>query len=324
MPRVDKLERLLNLIAALLDAVGPLSAQEIRVRVPGYPDGDQAFHRQFERDKEEIRSLGIPLRIESIPYTDPPESGYRIRKSEYQMKNPNLAPDEIAALQLATSFVRLAGITEDSAFWRLGGDSSAAMGEPGASVSVEGALPRPAALPLLYSAIATRTPLRFEYRGEDREVEPVALHFELGHWYLRAFDRGRGDFRSFRLDRTEGGVQTVEGQNFAPREDRDVRIPQPWEIGDEEPVEALVRIAPKLASWVSRALGPDLIAEHLDDGGVTLAILVVNRAEFFAFVLGFLEHAEVLGPASLREEMTNLLEDLMAPDSTLPSVPVQG
>ena len=56
-----KTERLLSLVVCLLSTRRYLTAAQIREAVPGYPDSFEAFKRMFERDKEELRELGIPL-----------------------------------------------------------------------------------------------------------------------------------------------------------------------------------------------------------------------------------------------------------------------
>src|SRR5687768_71001 len=98
-----KLERLLNLTAALLETPRPLSAQEIRERLGSYPDGRDAFHRAFERDKDDLREMGVPLEVATVPGTDPPVDGYRIPKDRYYLRDPGLDADELAALHLAAS-----------------------------------------------------------------------------------------------------------------------------------------------------------------------------------------------------------------------------
>src|SRR5215207_2600594 len=112
----DRLERLLNLTAALLDASVPLTIDQIRERVPGYPaDAGETFRRAFERDKESLRHMGIPLRTEDIPGTDPPAPGYRIRRDEYALADPGLGPDELAALNLAITTVQVDGLSSGDA-----------------------------------------------------------------------------------------------------------------------------------------------------------------------------------------------------------------
>ena len=117
----SKLERLLNLTAALLDTPRPLTAEQLRQRVPGYPEDAVAFHRAFERDKDDLRELGIPLRRERVRGRVRGRStatGSRPRTTT--CATPGLAPDELAALHLAARVVRLEGATE--ALWKLGGE----------------------------------------------------------------------------------------------------------------------------------------------------------------------------------------------------------
>lgn len=303
---MDKLERLLNLTAALLEAVRPLTADEVRSRVPGYPDDKLTFRRQFERDKDELRAMGVPLRVEEVPGSDPPIDGYRIRKQEYHMSDPGLEPDELAALHLAASVVRLGGVAGDEAFWRLGGTTAAA-GDGGPDESVVAALPAPEPLAALFGAIAERHPVALRYGGVDRVVEPVGLHFARGHWYLGAHDRTRDAGRSFRLDRIESPVAVDAAHRF-PARAADALRSDPWTIGDEEPVVARIRVDADQAVWATRSLGSDAIVSSAEDGSVELSFEVVNRAALRSFVLGFLEHAELLEPADLRAELVAWLE----------------
>src|SRR5438132_1227057 len=97
-PMSDKIERLFNLIALLLDARNPVTASQIRAQIPGYAESDVAFHRMFERDKAELRDLGYVL--EQSGSADG-ELGYRVRKDEALMADPGLDPAEMAALSLA-------------------------------------------------------------------------------------------------------------------------------------------------------------------------------------------------------------------------------
>ena len=91
---MSRLERLLNLTAALLNTDRPLTAAELREQVPGYPEGDKAtFRRAFERDKEALRDMGIPVLTTEIPGSEPPELGYRIRRADYALRDPGLTPD---------------------------------------------------------------------------------------------------------------------------------------------------------------------------------------------------------------------------------------
>lgn len=108
---MDALERLLKLTATLLDTSVPLSAEQIRERVPGYADDLAAFRRTFSRDKNALLSMRLPLRVEPVPDSDPQVDGYRIDRQAYTGSDLNLDPEELAALHLANNLVRLEGDT---------------------------------------------------------------------------------------------------------------------------------------------------------------------------------------------------------------------
>jgi proteasome accessory factor B len=99
---VSKVERLMNLVIALLATDGYLTAERIRANVYGYGDSpsDDAFSRMFERDKNELRDLGIPLETGRISTLDPTE-GYRINKAAYALPDIDLTADEAAAVAVA-------------------------------------------------------------------------------------------------------------------------------------------------------------------------------------------------------------------------------
>ena len=91
----SKVERLMNLVIALLSTDGYLPAERIRRNVAGYAESpsDEAFSRMFERDKNELRDLGIPLETGRVSALDPIE-GYRINRDAYALPEIDLTPDE--------------------------------------------------------------------------------------------------------------------------------------------------------------------------------------------------------------------------------------
>ena len=103
------LERLLNLLACLLTAERPVPAEEIRYTVAGYENKtDEAFHRMFERDKDLLREMGIPLELQPTDVWEV-EFGYVLPPDEYQLEDPGLTDEERTALWLAVQIVRLGG-----------------------------------------------------------------------------------------------------------------------------------------------------------------------------------------------------------------------
>ncbi|MGH9177364.1 MAG: helix-turn-helix transcriptional regulator [Acidimicrobiales bacterium] len=317
---MNRLERLLNLVAALLDARQPLTRAEIQQRVPGYGTGPSA-RRAFERDKDALRAMGIPLVTE--PLEADVGDGYRIPPDQYRLADPGLVPDELAALHLAVSAVRVGGggTTGRStgpeaagvAIWKLGG-ATGGNGGNGVAGPVA-ALPGSEHLPALFAAVSERRTVRFGYKGSARTVDPHRLSFASGHWYLIGRDHGRDDVRNFRLDRIDGPLVAGGAASFEQpaRAGPPVPAPPPWRMGDEEEVEATVLVDAEQADWAVAKAGADALRQRRPDGGAVLALPVTNRDAFRSFVLGFLHHAEVLGPPELRAEMVAWLQGLAGP-----------
>jgi proteasome accessory factor B len=304
---VQKLERLLNLIAVLLHTGRPLTASEVRERVPGYPDSDVAFRRAFERDKDDLRELNVPLELMPVAGTDPPLDGYRISRDRYYLPDPGLEPDELAALQLAAAAVRFDHSPGVDALWALGGASG---GKP---LALTAELPADPSLDPLFEAISVRATVRFDYRGQRRTLHPYRLGFQLGRWYVRGHDLDRNDLRSFRLDRIDGEVEVGTSRQFEiPESERGPSqiLPERWELGTDAPVVATLRIDARHAPLAAIQFDPsDIVTEH-SDGSIDLRITVTNQEAFRSLVLGYLEHAEVLEPPELRAEIVDWLRAL--------------
>lgn len=300
----SKLERLLNLTALLLDTPRPLTAEQIRDQLEVYPEEQASFRRAFERDKAELRAMGIPIEVSDLTDRMPAVEGYRIPRDEYALRDPGLEPDELAALHLAASAVQVEGTSATAGLLKLGGLVGA-----GRDLGVHVApLPADPNLPRLFAAVASRTPVTFGYRDEGRTVDPYRLEFQRGRWYLTGYDHAREDERNFRLDRIQGDVELTDGPRFDPPS---TGVPGQargaWELGAEPPVKARLRIDGPGARWAVQHLGPDAVVEQAEDA-VVAELPVTNRAAFRSFVLSFLEHAEVLEPPELRAEVVEWLE----------------
>ncbi|MDE0067890.1 MAG: WYL domain-containing protein [Acidimicrobiaceae bacterium] len=297
---MDKLERLLNLTAALLDADRVLSAEELRRRIGGYPEAKAAFRRTFERDKEDLRKMGIPLRVENVPGADPPIEGYRILRSEYAGRDLRLEPDELAALHLATSIVRLDG--GETGLHKLGGAVSGAV-----DAAEVGHVPFDENLAALIAAAADRRAVGFAYSGVERAVEPWRLSFSRGHWYLAGWDRIREDQRLYRVDRISSPIELLDDAAQPVGTPTDPANLRGWELGDGTPTTVRVAVDPDQAAYLHHLLGEDS-SRHGETSVVEFKVR--NREGFRSFILTFLEHAEVLDPPEFREDVVSWLEAL--------------
>ena len=312
----DRLERLTNLVAVLLETRRPLTLEEIVERVPGYPAERESYRRQFERDKSTLREIGVPISLEAL-YAFDQESGYRIHREDYELPALDLTDDERVALHLAVTAVRLEGAGEAA-----GGAGREALlklgGLEGVAAPTLAALPDVPALPALFDAYRRRARVTFTYRGESRRLDPYGILFRNGHWYAVGNDCDRDAIRAFRADRIDSAVEAGSSGTFErpdPFDPASALRDEPWRFGDEEPVEALVLVSPSQAGWVEADVGAQAVAERRDDGSIVIRLAVTNRAALRSFVLGLLDHAEVLGPPELRADMVTWLTALAEPVS---------
>ena len=217
-----KTERLLNLVICLLSTRRPLTKSQIRQAVPQYASSGrtaaatEAFERMFERDKDELRELGIPIVTSSPDAAFDDEQGYRVDRDSYALPDVHLEPDELAVVGLASRVWQQASLAGPAA---LALTKLKALGAPQDDGSLIGLEPRvltaEPAFDALWAAVRDRLPVQFPYRTAStgalavRTVEPWAVTSWHGRWYLAAHDRDRAAPRVFRLSRVEGEVQVI-------------------------------------------------------------------------------------------------------------------
>jgi proteasome accessory factor B len=220
---ISKVERLMNLVIALLSTRTFITADRIRETVYGYADSasDEAFSRMFERDKNELRDLGIPLETGRVSQFDPTE-GYRINREAYALPAVELTADEAAAVAVATQLwespelitatqgallkLRAAGTDIEAVDAAIAITSTAALPSMRGSEEVLG---------ILLSAIDSGQAVQFPHRPSrsepytTRTVEPWGVVTDKGRWYLVGHDRDRDATRTFRLSRIGAEVTAI-------------------------------------------------------------------------------------------------------------------
>ncbi len=310
------LERLINLVALLLEARRPLTFDEIRDLMPAYQQSDLASaKRMFERDKDTLRDAGIPV---DLAPTDPweVEHGYRIPKDRYYLPDVSFTPDEVWALFVAAHTPGEDGEAEQ-AFRKLSTGTEtnllAAMAERTVAPGVDSSGPH---LGAIADALSRRRRVRFRYRpiqgkAGSREVDPYSLVFRGGHWYLVGLDRARGEIRSFRLSRLASSVR--EGREAsAPPEGFDAAAhleAGPWGLGAPAR-RARVSFSPKIAWWAMGTIPDARSVRTTRDGWVEADVPASESESFVSWVLSFGPDAYVLSPASIRKQVVAKLRGI--------------
>ncbi|MGH3556235.1 MAG: helix-turn-helix transcriptional regulator [Mycobacterium sp.] len=318
----SKVERLVNLVIALLSTRGYITAEKIRATVKGYSESpsDEAFSRMFERDKNELRDLGIPLETGKVSSFDPVE-GYRINRDAYALPPVELTPDEAAAVAVATQLwespelitatqgallkLRAAGVDVDP-------DAPVAIASPPGVAGLRGSED---VLGSLLSAIDSGQAVQFQHRPSltepytVRTVEPWGVVTEKGRWYLVGHDRDRGATRVFRLSRIGEEVSPIGPAGAVTRPgDVDLRTIVAQVVGEvPSGVQAQLWVADGRATALRRAgtsLGPRQLAGR--DGEV-IELDLGSTDRLAREITGYGADAVVLEPVSLREEVLDRL-----------------
>lgn len=317
----SKVERLVNLVIALLSTRGYITAEKIRSSVAGYSDSPsvEAFSRMFERDKNELRDLGIPLEVGRVSALEPTE-GYRINRDAYALSPVELTPDEAAAVAVATQLwespelitatqgallkLRAAGVDVDPL------DTGAPVAIASAA-AVSGLRGSEDVLGILLSAIDSGQVVQFSHRPSRAEpytvrtVEPWGVVTEKGRWYLVGHDRDRDATRVFRLSRIGAQVTPIgpAGATTVPAGValRSIVAQKVTEVPTGE--QATVWVAEGRATALRRAgrsAGPRQLGGR--DGEV-IELEIRSSDRLAREITGYGADAIVLQPGSLRDDV---------------------
>ena len=319
-----KTERLLGLVVCLLSTSRYLSADQIRAAVPGYPEQDDLFKRMFERDKEDLRELGVPLETGlNHPFDDDP--GYRIRQQAYELPELRLEADEAAVLGLAARVWRraeLAGAAAGALLkLRAAGIDAGSLDGSDEDPSAQGIEPRlgtpEAAFGPLWEAVRDRRPVTFSYRAagrsdpQRRELEPWGVVNRHGRWYVAGQDRGRDATRVFRLGRIAGPVKFCgpAGSVTVP-DGTDVReLVSDW---DSEPERTAVLRVRTGAGVGLRRHAVSVRADGTETGWDLVTTHFTDVGWFADYAAWFGPDVVVLDPPDLREAVIRRLKGVLA------------
>jgi len=236
-----KIERLINLTIALLATKRYLTKSEIFRTVEGYEGSAETKERMFERDKDDLRSLGITIDVGSFDPLFNDEAGYRIRSESYQLDLGDITPTEMSLLSLAADAWQGAAFAEQaqSAILKL-----SSIGVPADPIDIPGFSPKLSNsskdLETISGAIGSSDYLIFDYLSpsllsERREVIPIALSNKSGFWYVSGVDKAVQEVRTFRLDRVQGAITVLKNKE-------DFEFPTDFEL-DQTVASSAIRFA---------------------------------------------------------------------------------
>jgi predicted DNA-binding transcriptional regulator YafY len=351
----DKAARWLDLLAYLLQHRFPVTREEIYAHVAAYRDeadaatddkARESLRRKFERDKDELRTLGITIETVSLGQHsgDEANTGYRLPARDFYL--PYL---ELGGRDAEHAYAGLARIlivkedvaTLDRATARVAQSGLPALAAAAASArrklefdlplpvrAVERVLSRPLtgeaaeALEVLQRAVAERTAVRCRYFaiGRDTEevrlLEPYGLFFSWGRWYVVAWARERQAMRVFRVDRVRD-AELLKGKDatFEVPDGFSIRAyvgRAPWELSETPPITVRVRFEFPESRWVLAQGVGDAVDDLLEDGGAVLAFGVRDVQPFLRWLLTFRGRVHVLEPVTMAHELDALRRKVAA------------
>lgn len=309
-----KTERLMNLIFALLVSKQFLTKVQIRDAIADYRDApsSDAFDRMFERDKEELRELGIPVETGGNDVYFDDEVGYRIRRDEAELPDLELTREEAAVIGLATQVWEHAGLANDS--------TTALMKLKAIGVDVDTSVLRMAEPKLstnepsfdaMWDAVTRRIPVSFVYarparEAMERHLQPWGIISWRDRWYVGGFDLDRDGPRIFRLSRVIGDVTTIGAPGS-------YEVPEGTDMKDlarglfpSPPDEAAVLHIRKGRGLSLRRLSEKVtpISDDLDE----VAIRYSSDWELASEVASYGPDVVVISPASIRDAVVKRLQ----------------
>jgi proteasome accessory factor B len=299
----QKTERLINLTLALLATKRYLTKSEIFKTVAGYSGSPETMERMFERDKDELRSLGIAIEVKGIDPLFEDEQGYLIRSETFQLSENEFSKEELLYLTMAANLWHDSALGSDSKAALLkiqslsGPIESDAVNTPAVRDSESAAL-----LSSVFEAVDTEQLIKFGYKGKERTAQPFGLYTRDGFWYLVA--REEAEIKSFKLLRIEGKIvkEGKAGSFKKPPEFDLIKFLSNSRSEQEMQAQVLVR---KEQVYVLRS---KYSTKEINEEWDLMLIPYIYEQEIIETILWYGTNIIVDSPASLRSEVISRLK----------------
>ena len=325
----SRTERLVNLVICLLSTRRFLTAGQIAATVPGYehdpedPKDHEAFQRKFERDKAELRDLGVPLETGTASIFDS-EPGYRIARREYALPEVHLEPDEAAAVGIAARLWQHAGLAAAASSGLAKLRAAGIDVDPHATLGVEPVVTVDAAFEPLTAAVRDRQAVTFDYRTPEddaaatRRLQPWGVVCWRGRWYVVGHDLDRDAPRCFRLSRIVGGVRrSGRPEAYTPPEVDLITYVARWSGPVDRPGRATVLVRPGRGAGIRRW------AEEVSPGPEADRVVLryADAEGLAAWLVGYGADVRVLDPPEVRDFVVKRLHEIAGAHPGIPTQP---
>lgn len=306
-------ERLMDVLFVLLNASQPLMREQIRQRVPGYDQGsDEAFQRMFERDKDALRDMGVPIELKNFDALVDEAQGYWIDRKTWLLPELHLSQSERLLITLAASAwedQQISSVARQAAHG-IGTMANRPLDAPDMRFAVG-----QTTLAELFSSINSKNVVEFEYQSKSsgtvsvRTVQPWRLLLTNGAWYLVGYDEERQDLRTFRLSRILGAVTVTNrvADQEVP-EDLDTRkLVEAWSVDPAHANQAILGIKPGTCPNLRLRSSSIDIADDVD----MVKISYGHQARLVREIAAVCNDVVSIEPQSLRDEVRNYVSRVL-------------
>ena len=302
----QKTERLINLTLALLASKRYLSKAEILRNIPGYEGSPETKERMFERDKDDLRSLGIQIDVNNFDPLFEDERGYLIKSDSFQFAENEFSKEELLLLTMAANLWHDSAVESDS--------QNALLKIQSLSGPVENDMTTTPTLRItedwqllvsIFTAVQNKQILEFSYRGKKRQVNPYGLYSSNGFWYLIAFEINV--IKSFKLVRIEGKVDLI-GEKDAFEKPDNFNVGN-FLKGESNSVSLVSKIQVRKGAALS--LRNKFTVKDLDSEWDLMDIPYTNEQELLEKVLWHGTDLKLIEPAALQQLLVANLESYL-------------
>ena len=306
-----KSERLVNLVIALLATKRYLTKSEIFRTIEGYEGSSESMERMFERDKDELRALGIEIEVSALDPLFEDEIGYRIRFEDYVMDHSGFTTNEIAYMSLAAQVWKEEALSEiaQHAMRKLAGLASPIdISEIPAIAPVLVNAPR--FLNEIIDCISKRRTIEFIYlnsemKTQSRQVNVYSYFSYKGNWYFSGLDVRKMEIRTFKCDRIVGDVSVSKGSKMYEIPEEYIPSTESEENAYEITAQLLVRKG--RGSQLRNRASKIVTDEDFDAVDVPYS----SENELLSLVLWHLDDVQVLAPSVLRDSVIKSLKNVV-------------
>ena len=302
----QKTERLINLTLALLSSKRYLTKSEIFNNVAGYSGSPETMERMFERDKDELRNLGIRIEVRALDPLFEDDQGYLIDSDTFQINPNDFSQEEIFLLTMAANLWHGSALQKDSkaALLKIQSLDGLVATNTVASPVIEDNEDSKKLL-LIFDAVERFITLEFEYKGTIRQVKPYGIYTRRGFWYLAAQENDL--VKSFKVVRIGQTIRaTSKAQGFAkPSEFKLSAFLE--DINAPTTSKAEVRIRKNQAL----ALRKRHKVEEVDSEWDKLFIDYIFEEDLIESLLWYGSNLVVISPTSIRDQIIDRAKGLM-------------